>query len=84
MLGVLSASCGNSVGNSLVDSNVDLFEIAGEDTSTYILNKNNRKIHLPECHSVEIMKESNKIYTSEALDQLIEEDFVPCKICKPH
>ncbi len=49
----------------------------------YILNTNSYKFHFPNCDSVKDMSERNKKeYIGNRAD-LIEQGFVPCKICKP-
>jgi len=55
-----------------------------EDTSaTYILNKNTKKFHYPDCRSVDQMKESNKEYYTGSRDDLISRGFEACKNCDP-
>lgn len=51
-------------------------------STTYVLNKNTKKIHYAYCSSVGKMKESNKIFTND-YDQAIANGYTPCKICKP-
>ena len=50
---------------------------------TYILNINTMKIHYPSCSSVGQMNESNKKETSETIEQLTSQGYVPCKRCNP-
>jgi len=49
----------------------------------YICNKNSRKFHYPDCEAVRKMKESNKLYFKGDRQELIDEGYSPCKICKP-
>ena len=49
----------------------------------YILNQNSKKIHLPDCDSVQKMKEDNKIYTDASKESLIAQGYEPCGNCKP-
>lgn len=53
------------------------------DYSSYILNKNSMKFHLPDCTSVEKMKESNKIYFDGSREEAIEMGYAPCSQCNP-
>ena len=50
----------------------------------YILNTYSYKIHLPSCHSVKLMKEHNKKFVKESIDDLISRGYDPCDNCKPH
>lgn len=50
---------------------------------TYILNYSTKKIHKPECKSVETMKEENKVESSESLKELLGEGYTKCGNCKP-
>ena len=46
------------------------------------MNKNTKKLHLPDCASVSDMKESNKVeFTSR--EEAIEQGYKPCKRCNP-
>lgn len=55
-------------------------ELAGSD---YVLNKNTKKFHYPDCSSVDRMKESNKEYYTGSRDDLIARGYDPCKNCRP-
>ena len=41
------------------------------------------KFHLPDCSSVEKMKESNKIYFDGSRDEVIGMGYAPCSQCNP-
>lgn len=56
-------------------------EAAGEE---YILNINSYKIHYPWCHSVDRMKEYNKKYVTDTVENLIDKGYSPCGNCKPY
>lgn len=61
----------------------DSSEIKKQESGSYVLNTNTKKVHLPDCSSAEDIKESNKeIYTGD-LEQLIENGFSPCQRCLP-
>ena len=64
--------------------------IKGEDVSvsendnivtTYIINKNSKKFHLPDCASVKDMKPQNKKGTDKSKAELEQEGYEPCKSC---
>ena len=56
---------------------------SGEPEVTYILNRNTRKFHQPNCPSVDDIKESNKIYSTETREEILENGYEPCKRCNP-
>ena len=49
----------------------------------YVINTNNKKIHLPSCSSVKNIKEQNKQTVKDTLTHLIEEGYTPCGTCLP-
>lgn len=49
----------------------------------YILNVRTRKFHYPSCDSVAKMSEKNKKDVSTVREELINEGYSPCGICKP-
>ena len=51
--------------------------------TTYVLNKNTKKFHDPDCPSVSQMKEKNKEYTSLSYEEIIAKGYSPCKNCNP-
>lgn len=53
---------------------------AGTD---YILNKNTKKFHYPECRSVKQMKEKNKKYYTGTREECIGMGYDPCGNCNP-
>lgn len=52
-------------------------------TSTYILNTNTKKFHVPSCSSVNRMKDSNKKEFTGSRDEVIAQGYEPCKNCNP-
>ncbi|MBP9988019.1 MAG: DNA/RNA non-specific endonuclease [Ruminococcus sp.] len=51
--------------------------------STYILNENSKKFHLPDCDSVKKMKAENRKEYHGNRKNLINEGYKPCGSCKP-
>lgn len=47
----------------------------------YIINKNTKKFHLPDCSSIKDTKPQNKKETSETREKLEKEGYVACGIC---
>ncbi len=54
---------------------------AAQPTTSYIANKNTKKLHYPYCHSVDQMKESNKRYLNCTREEALSQGYVPCKRC---
>ena len=53
------------------------------EEQTYIINENTDKFHDPDCSSVDDIKEKNKREFTGRRDELIEDGYEPCGICKP-
>ena len=49
----------------------------------YILNTNTKKFHYPTCSSVSEMKEKNKREYIGNREDIIQNGYVPCKLCNP-
>lgn len=49
----------------------------------YVLNTKSKKIHLPDCSSVEKIQEENKEATEKSKEELLREGYEPCGRCKP-
>ena len=64
--------------------NTNVSESTSQSTSsTYILNTNSKKFHVPTCSSVGQMKESNKQEYTGSRDDIIAQGYEPCKRCNP-
>lgn len=51
--------------------------------TTYILNTNTKKFHLPSCSSADNISENNRSEYSGSRDQLIKDGYSPCGRCNP-
>lgn len=47
----------------------------------FIKNKNSKIFHLPSCESVSQMKEKNKEYVTDTIEEIKAEGYSPCKNC---
>lgn len=56
---------------------------APQTESSYVLNTNTRKFHLPDCSSVKTMKEKNRQDYTGLRQSLLERGYEPCGRCKP-
>lgn len=54
-----------------------------EPAVTYVLNKNTKKFHYPDCSSVDEIKPKNRLDVSWDRDEVIAQGYVPCKRCNP-
>lgn len=52
-----------------------------KNNTSYILNTNTKKIHLPSCGSVKKMAGKNKEKTSQSIEELKKDGYVPCQNC---
>lgn len=66
---------------------VDITAISETETSfpeiTYIVNKNTKKFHNPDCPSASQIYEKNKCEYTGDRDSLISKGYKPCKKCEP-
>ena len=65
------------------DSDAESGEDKERKEQTYILNKNTKKFHKPECSSVDDIKAKNKSGFTGTREELIEDGFDPCGKCRP-
>lgn len=72
----------DDIGEQLISDSV-IPDNINEQSQTYILNKNTKKIHYPWCSSVDDMAEHNKQEFTGDINELIEQGFSPCKRCNP-
>lgn len=56
---------------------------SNEQECDFVLNKNSKRFHKPDCKSVGKMKEENREYYSGSRDDLIAKGYKPCGSCKP-
>ena len=53
------------------------------NTESYILNKNSKKFHLPDCESVAEISEKNRRTYQGKREALLAEGYTPCSRCHP-
>lgn len=66
----------------LSDNSTSATQTSTSDTE-YVLNTKSKKIHLPDCSSVDKIQEDNKEVTNKSKEELIDEGYEPCGSCKP-
>ena len=52
-------------------------------SADYVLNKNSKKFHLPECDSVGDMSAKNRQDVTMSREEIIAMGYIPCKRCNP-
>lgn len=59
-------------------------DVSADTANTeYVLNINTKKFHKPTCSAAKQMKEENKQEYSGSRDDLIAQEYEPCKKCNP-
>lgn len=67
----------------------DLLKTSGDkepatvNSSAYVLNTNTKKFHIPTCSSVNDMKQKNRKDVNMSRDEIISNEYKPCKRCNP-
>lgn len=56
---------------------------APDQNATYILNENSKKIHTPDCPSVQDTKPKNRKEYHGSLHDLLDDGYIGCKNCNP-
>ncbi len=57
--------------------------LASTSDTEYVLNTKSKKIHLPDCSSVDKIEDDNKETTDKSKKELIKMGYEPCGACKP-
>ena len=77
-----NAGAGQNAGQA-GGGNADGAAGAGTTASSYVLNTNSHKFHLPGCSSVDTISPKNRKDVNESREQIIREGYAPCKRCNP-
>lgn len=78
-----------ATGNSKLDNNESFVEESTKTEQTknssmvYVLNMNTQKFHLPGCSSVSNIHKENRGEYKGTREELIEQGYEPCGVCKP-
>lgn len=70
-------------GDSQKEEAAERFYNSSPGACDYVLNIHTKKIHLPDCGSVENMDEDNKAYFKGKLESLLDSGYTRCGNCKP-
>ena len=54
-----------------------------DEKATYILNTNTMRFHLPDCQSVQDMKEKNRKEFFGTREEAMDAGYLPCGRCRP-
>lgn len=72
----------NSISTAPVKSGI-INATDADGSAYYVLNKNTKKFHKPDCSSVKQMNTENKILSYHTRDQIIDDGYSPCGRCNP-
>ncbi len=72
-----------ATGNSRLSEQSDAQDREKTQALHYVLNTNTKKFHLPTCASVKDMKETNKAFSNDARQTIVDAGYSPCGQCKP-
>ena len=70
-----------ATGESSLNSTVQTEKPKEETVTTYIINRNTKKFHLPTCSSAIDMKPQNKKESNKSREELEKLGYTPCKSC---
>lgn len=70
-----------ATGESSLNDDVVIDTPKEETVTTYIINKNTKKFHLPNCSSAIEMKPQNKKESDKTREELEKLGYTPCKSC---
>ncbi len=63
---------------------VEVRQVSTEsEKMTFIINRNNKKVHVPGCRAISQMKEKNKKEVYTTVESLIRQGYKPCALCDP-
>lgn len=70
-----------ATGESSLTGDIEPESPSEEAPTMYIINKNSKKFHTPDCSSVQDMNPQNKKESSKTKEELIKLGYSPCKSC---
>lgn len=70
-----------ATGDSSLSESIGIDPPKEESGVTYIINKNSKKFHLPDCRSVGDTKPQNKKESTQTREELEKAGYSPCKAC---
>ena len=76
---------GESTGSALevVRTKYDRTNADGNETITYVLNRNTMKFHRPNCKYVNQIKDSNRLDYTGSREDVVAMGYSPCGGCRP-
>lgn len=78
-----SAPPAASTAKGAATGKVDKVAGGASGEASYILNTNSKKFHLPGCSAARRMKDANRKDYGGKRQDLLDQDYEPCGICKP-
>ena len=96
LLGILLSVCGkmeidgyssrnaeSSSASVLIELDISAEADLSAKENTYILNANTKKFHKPDCFSIRLMNESNKVWFVGQREEVLDMGYSPCGHCCP-
>lgn len=81
---IIDYSTGDSwVGTKPPTQNETQSITVSSNINEYVLNIKTKKVHLSDCRYVDAMSDSNKEVIEGSLQEILDEGFDACKVCKP-
>jgi len=72
-----------AAGTKTGDGTEAVSETSSEAAADYVLNTNTKKFHRPTCSKISTMKAKNRKDFNGTREELIEQGYSPCSVCKP-
>ena len=79
----LETSTGKASSNGNGKANGHKSHAGSQANCAYIANANSKKLHYPDCSSVDQMSEHNKVYLNCTRQQALNQGYDPCGRCEP-
>lgn len=80
---LILASCSPNQKTNIENISESIVNETNGAKTTYIANKNTKKFHTPDCESVNMMNDENKIYLTDDFQSTVDEGYSPCAKCNP-
>lgn len=70
-------------GESVAEASYESQDTPSQNNTYYILNTNSKKFHKNDCRLAKDILEHNKKISNQDRQSIINEEYVPCKVCNP-
>ena len=73
----------DNINGDIKDNILDDNKNSGSEDVKYVLNTKAKKFHTPDCGFVNAISADNKENSTASREELIEQGYTPCLVCKP-